>query len=85
MLELFRARCNPKYTKEYLRRIEDFLCDEMDYAWYRVDDESGFDLKSLVEYLIAQSRNNTIFYHKSKEWIVGRADYSTNLESWRSS
>lgn len=85
MLELFRARRNPKYSEEQLENIENFLCDEMDVAWYRTPDEEDFDLRSLIRYLIAQEKDNTIFYHDSKKWIVGRVDYSANLESWRSS
>lgn len=84
MLQLFRARRNTKYTQERLDQIEDFLCDEMDYVWYRGKNDEEFNTKDLSKYLIAQEKDNTIFYHKSKEWIVGREVYSANLESWRS-
>lgn len=83
MLELIRARRNPNYSEERLEQIEDFLCDDMDVAWYRTPDEKDFNIRSLVEYLIALD-NEYIFINKEKQWIVGRVDYSANLESWRS-
>jgi hypothetical protein len=44
MLELFRARRNPKYSEEQLENIENFLCDEMDGAWYKTPDENNFKI-----------------------------------------
>lgn len=82
-LELFRARRNMNYTPERLEQIEDFLCEEMDFAWYCEPDEYSLNIRALVEYLIAQD-NPFVFINKEKQWIVGREDYSANLESWRS-
>ncbi len=83
MLELFRARRNPKYSEEQLDKIELFLMDDMDYAWYKIPDEVDFNIRSLVTYLVALDNAN-VFDFEEKTWIVGRGDYSTNLESWRS-
>lgn len=80
MLELFRARRNPKYTEEELDRIEDFLCDEMDVAWYRTPDEENFNIRSLVQYLIAQDNPN-VFINKVNQWMIGREVNYANLES----
>lgn len=82
-LELFRARRNPKYSEEQLERIEEMLYDEMDVAWYKTPDEDDLNIRTLVQYLIAQDNPN-VFINKVNQWIVGRGVYRANLESWRS-